>query len=155
MITWRPTLRPSTPKQPTLSFKSFIGRRFFKDTTSNEASGLALAPDRSHLIVVSDEGKIFFLNLFDYNSGHCVWKDDSMFSYRTDFEGVTIVPNEWSKDDMIAYLVHEGGSSGRPYLFKIRYTFNSNRGICSVEVIESHSLRGALHVYLLRMVLKV
>ena len=45
---------------------------------------------------------------------------------------------------MIAYLVHEGGSSDRPYLFKIRYTFNSNRGSCSVEVIESHSLRGAL-----------
>ena len=39
VITWRPTLRHSTPKQPTLSFKSFIGRRFFKDTTSNEASG--------------------------------------------------------------------------------------------------------------------
>jgi len=32
-----------------------------------------------------------------------------VFNYRTDFEGVTIVPSEWySEDDMIAYLVHEG-----------------------------------------------
>ena len=144
--TGNPTPRP-TPQptiKPPISFKSFIGSQFFNDERSNEASGLALAPDKTHLIVVSDNGKIFFLNLLDYNSGHCVWEDDDVFNDNTDFEGVAIVNTEWSQNDKIAYLVHEGSDDDRPYLYKIRYTYNPNLGSCSVELVESHSLRGAL-----------
>ena len=104
-------------------------------------------PDRSHLIVVSDNGKIFFLNLLDYNSGHCTWENNKMFNDNTDFEDVAIVDTEWSRNNKIAYIVHEGGDDDRPYLYKykVRYTFNSNLGTsCSVQLIESHSLRGAL-----------
>ena len=36
-----------------------------------EASGLALAPDSTHLAGVTDSGRIFFINLDDYTSGHC------------------------------------------------------------------------------------
>jgi len=142
MMTRRPTPRPTS--KPPISFKSFIGNQFFNDERSNEASGLALAPDKSHLIVVSDNGKIFFLNLLDYNSGHCVWENDDIFNDNTDFEGVAIVNTEWSQNDKIAYLVHEGGDDDRPYLYKIRYTYNPNLDSCSVELVESHSLRGAL-----------
>lgn len=144
--TRNPTLRP-TPQptiKPPISFKSFIGGQFFNDERSNEASGLALAPDKSHLIVVSDNGKIFFLNLLDYNSGHCVWEDDDVFNDNTDFEGVAIVPNEWSQNNKIAYLIHEGADDDRPYLYKIGYTYNSDLGSCSVQLVESYSLRGAL-----------
>ena len=53
---------------------------------------------------------------------------------------------EWSRNNKIAYIVHEGGDDDRPYLYKVRYTFNSNLGSCScsVQLIESHSLRGGL-----------
>lgn len=67
-----------------------------------------------------------------------------MFNDNTDFEGVAIVDTEWSRNNKIAYIVHEGGVDDRPYLYKVRYTFNSNLGSCSVQLIESHSLRGAL-----------
>ena len=60
-------------------------------------------PDRSHLIVVSDNGKIFFLNLLDYNSGHCTWENNKMFNDNTDFEDVAIVDTEWSRNNKIAY----------------------------------------------------
>ena len=82
--------------------------------------------------------------MLDYNSGHCVWENDQMFNYNTDFEGVTIVPSEWSENNKIAHLVHEGADDDQPYLYKIRYTYNSNLGTCSVQLVESHSLRGAL-----------
>ena len=67
-----------------------------------------------------------------------------MFNDNTDFEGVAIVNTEWSQNNKIAYLVHEGANDDRPYLYKVRYTYNSNLGSCSVELVESHSLRGAL-----------
>ena len=62
------TTLPPPPKANKMRFKSFIGNQFFNNERSNEASGLALAPDKSHLIVVSDNGKIFFLNLLDYTT---------------------------------------------------------------------------------------
>jgi len=49
-----------------------------------------------------------------------------MFNDNTDFEGVAIVNTEWSQNNKIAYLVHEGSDDDRPYLYKIRYTYNSN-----------------------------
>ena len=44
-------------------FYAFIGKEFFEDNMDNEASGIDMAPDGSHLVVASDDGKIFFLNL--------------------------------------------------------------------------------------------
>jgi len=142
----RPTPRPTLPPTNPFTFYSFIAEDFLRDERSNEASGAELSPDGSHLIVVSDNGKVFFLNLLDYTSGHCMVdldKNDDIDGM-TDFEGVAIDHNDWSPNNMQAYIVHEGNKDEEPYLFKIKYTYDSTLGTCSIDVIDSTSLYWAL-----------
>ena len=47
-----------------------------------------------------------------------------MFNDNTDFEDVAIVDTEWSRNNKIAYIVHEGGDDDRP-LYKVRYTHST------------------------------
>ena len=142
----RPTPRPTLPPTNPFTFYSFIAEDFLRDERSNEASGAELSPDGTHLIVVSDNGKVFFLNLLDYKSGHCMVdldKNDDIDGM-TDFEGVAIDHNDWSPNNMQAYIVHEGSKDEEPYLFKIKYTYDSTLGTCSIDVIDSTSLYWAL-----------
>ena len=144
--TSRPTPRPTLPPTNPFTFYSFIAEDFLRDERSNEASGAELSPDGTHLIVVSDNGKVFFLNLLDYTSGHCMvdLDDNDDIDDMTDFEGVAIDHNDWSPNNMQAYIVHEGSKDEEPYLFKIKYTYDSTLGTCSIDVIDSTSLYWAL-----------
>ena len=112
-----------------------------------EASGLALAPDSTHLAGVTDSGRIFFLNLDDYTSGHCsvdVTAGNNIIT-PNNFEGIAIDTTEWSSTgDKYAYLIHEGSSTTEPYLHKIKYTYDSSNGSCSVTLVKSTTLFGAL-----------
>mmetsp|Transcript_3864 Transcript_3864/g.8618 ORF Transcript_3864/g.8618 Transcript_3864/m.8618 type:complete len:257 (+) Transcript_3864:3775-4545(+) len=68
--------------------------------------------------------------------------DDDIIDSRDDFEGIAIDPNTWTPQDdgnMYAYVVHEGSDDEEPYLFKIKYTYDSNAGTCSASVVESES----------------
>jgi len=144
--TYRPTPKPTLPPTNPFTFYSFIAEDFLRDERSNEASGAELSPDGTHLIVVSDNGKVFFLNLLDYKSGHCMVdldKNDDIDDM-TDFEGVAIDHNDWSPNNMQAYIVHEGSKDEEPYLFKIKYTYDATLGTCSIDVIDSTSLYWAL-----------
>lgn len=131
--------------QPSFSFFSYIGEDFFNDNIPIEASGLDIAPDGSHLVVVSDDGKILFLNLNNYESGHCMvdLSDDDIINDRSDFEGVAIDTGIWDPNNMHAYVVHEGSDDDEPYLFKIEYEYDNN-GSCSATVVNRTSLIGAI-----------
>lgn len=127
------------------SFYSYIGQSFFADNQPNEASGLDKSPDGTHLVGVSDDGKIFFLNLLDYTSGHCMidLSDDDIIDGDDDFEGVAIDTGSWKVDDKQAYVVHEGSDDDEPYLFKLQYEYDNNGG-CSITSIERTSLLGSI-----------
>eukprot|EP00581_Thalassiosira_minuscula_P008544 CAMPEP_0183703882 /NCGR_PEP_ID=MMETSP0737-20130205/1441_1 /TAXON_ID=385413 /ORGANISM="Thalassiosira miniscula, Strain CCMP1093" /LENGTH=422 /DNA_ID=CAMNT_0025930683 /DNA_START=142 /DNA_END=1410 /DNA_ORIENTATION=+ len=137
----------TTRAQSTTPFRfySFIGEDFFADNQPNEASGLDISPDGTHLVGVSDDGKIFFLNLLDYTSGHCMidLSNNEVIDGDDDFEGVAIDTGSWTVDNKHAYVVHEGGEDDEPYLFKMQYEYD-NDGDCSIKSIERTSLLGAI-----------
>lgn len=125
------------------------------ESEHDEASGMDIAPDGSHLVAVSDSGNLFFLNLADYTSGHCmVDLDYDSIVYgkidRTDLEGVAIDPTKWKEDDKQAYVVFEGSDDEEPYLFKIKYEYEidatSGEATCSAHAVEGEevSLVGAI-----------
>ena len=73
-------------------FSNYIAEEFFDDNDKIEASGMAIAPDQSHLIIVCDESRILFINLLDPDNtdSHClVDKLDGkdMLEFGTDLEG--------------------------------------------------------------------
>ena len=110
-----------------------------------EASGLVLVPDNSHLVGVTDSGRVFFVNLDDYSTGHCSIDATTFITPNNNFEGIAIDTTEWSSaGDKYAYLIHEGGNTDEPYLHKIQYTYDSNSGQCSVTLVKSSTLFGAL-----------
>lgn len=112
------------------------------DNKDLEASGIDVAPDGSHLVLVSDDGQIIFLNLRDYGSGHCML--DSIGGIDgDDLEGVTIDPTDWSPDDMHAYIVHEGGDDDEPTIYRISYEFDGD-GSCKASAVDSIGLEDAL-----------
>ena len=130
------------------TFSHYYANDFFYDNDKIEASGVAIAADSSHLVIVGDEKRIVFVNLLD-DENHCVIKDlDEVMDYGSDFEGVTIDTNAWSQDDKHIYVIHEGGLGERyeiPYLYKIRYEYDPDKeDSCSIEVVESISLNSAL-----------
>jgi len=134
-------------EQP-FSFYKFIAEDFFSDNKI-EASGLDIAPDGSHLVVASDNGKLIFLNLADYTKGHCLVDIDKNYGHLyngdTDFEGLAFDPTIWSDGDMHVYVVDEGekGSKKQPALLKISYQYDNN-GKCDVTAIYSQSLKNAI-----------
>jgi len=121
------------------TFYDLIGDALFLNENP-EASGLALAPDSTHLAGVTDSGRIFFINLDDYTSGHCsvdVTAGNNVITPNK-FEGIAIDTTEWSSTgDRYAYLIHEGSSTAEPYLHKIKYTYDSSNGSCSVTLVKS------------------
>mmetsp|Transcript_28151 Transcript_28151/g.59448 ORF Transcript_28151/g.59448 Transcript_28151/m.59448 type:complete len:430 (-) Transcript_28151:189-1478(-) len=136
-----------------ITFKTFIGWSFFDDDHSIEASGLVVAPDASHLVGVSDDGRIFFLNLENYNEGHCMVDlsdgDNTNganidISGRRDFEGITIDPSTWTTGNKHVYILHEGSSKSSPYLFKISYEYDNTNGNCYARVVEEVSLLNSI-----------
>jgi len=120
---------------PPFTFNRFIANDFFQTNLKIEASGVTIAPDSSHLVIVSDDGKLIFINLlyddYDYegSGSHCVVNLKEYVDFGSDFEGVAIDTNEWRNADnnnnnMIVYVVHEGGvgeDEPVPYLYKIKY----------------------------------
>jgi len=125
------------------SFIDNIAEDFFDENDDIEASGVDIAPDGSHLVIVTDEGEIIFINLLDYESGHCmVDLYDEVDG--TDLEGVAIDPTEWSPSNMNVYVVHEGADDDEPYLYKINYEYDPDAGRCSATVVESKSLYSAI-----------
>lgn len=82
----------------------------------------------------------------DYSRGHCGVDlgNNPDIRKRLDFEGVAIDRTIWSPDNMQAYIVYEGSSEDEPLLFKIRYTYDSSVGSCSVAVGDTVSLFHAL-----------
>ena len=136
--------------QQPFDFFTNVATNFLSDqaNTPNEASGLEIAPDGSHLIVVSDEGKIFFLNLLDYESGHCMVDLSSDPGFNSNnWEAVAIDTGDWDKqnNNMNAYIVHEGSSTDAPILYKIKYTYDisTNPASCSITKVAEYSLVGA------------
>jgi len=148
-VTDSPTSEPTTRwesevaqgKSDPFRFFSKIGEEFWDDNKDLEASGIDVAPDGSHLILVSDEGEIIFLNLRDYESGHCKISSISGVD-GDDLEGVAIDPGAWDPDDMHVYIVHEGADDDDPILYKVSYEFNDGR--CSARVVDSANLEGAI-----------
>ena len=107
--------------------------------------------DGSHLIGVTDSGKVFFLNLLKdsagafADSGHCGVDVSGLDG--TDLEGIAIDHDNWSDPDpnsnkKYAYMVHEGNSGDAATLYKIAYEYDP-QGSCSVNVIKSVSLFGS------------
>ena len=148
-----------TVSSSSLSFTQYarIGEEFFEtdpDNEHDEASGMDIAPDGSHLVAVSDSGNLFFLNLNDYTSGHCMvdLDYDSVVNGkvdRTDLEGVAIDPTKWKVDDKEVYVVFEGSDDDdeEPYLFKIKYEYEidaSGEATCSAYAVDAVSLLGAI-----------
>ena len=73
-------------------FSNYMAEDFFDDNDKIEASGMAIAPDQSHLVIVGDESRILFINLLDPDNtdSHClVDKLDGkdMLEFGTDLEG--------------------------------------------------------------------
>ncbi|KAL7546750.1 hypothetical protein ACHAWF_010081, partial [Thalassiosira exigua] len=138
-----PTRSPTPkPAMANPEFYAYVGKEFFEDNMDNEASGIDVAPDGSHLVVASDDGKIFFLNLLDYDAGHCL-VDLGDNDGRGDFEGVAFDPTVWREDDKIVYIVHEGADDDEPILFELNYEYDNN-GNCDVKVGSAVSLYGAM-----------
>ena len=146
---------------PPFTFNRFIANDFFQTNIKIEASGVTISPDSSHLVIVSDDGKLIFINLLndddDYegSGGHCVVNLNDYVDFGSDFEGVAIDTNEWRNADndnnnMIVYVVHEGGAGEDepvPYLYKIKYEYDPSYdgGYCRVvSVMESISLYDAI-----------
>mmetsp|Transcript_5291 Transcript_5291/g.8816 ORF Transcript_5291/g.8816 Transcript_5291/m.8816 type:complete len:438 (-) Transcript_5291:339-1652(-) len=131
--------------QTPFSFYSYIGERFLEENLPNEVSGLDIAPDGSHLVAVSDDGKLFFLNLDDSSSGHYVvdLSEDDFISGRSNFEGVAIDTGIWDPNNMHAYVVHEGNNVDEPYLFKIEYGRNEDSHFSAI-VVDRKSLIGSI-----------
>ena len=111
--------------------------------------------DGSHLIGVTDSGKVFFLNLLKdsagagafADSGHCGVdvSGSGLLDHGTDLEGIAIDHDNWSDPNSnmkYAYMVHEGNSGDAATLYKIAYEYNP-QGSCSVNVIKSVSLFGS------------
>lgn len=128
---------------PPFTFLGNIGEEFFDDDDGLEASGVDIAPDRSHLVIVTDEGEMIFLNLLDYESGHCIF-DLSDELDETDLEGVAFDPTIWEPDDMHVYVVHEGADDDEPLLYKIKYEYDPDEGECSASLVDTTSLHGAI-----------
>ena len=146
----------ATVSWSSLSFTQYarIGEEFFESDKSehDEASGMDIAPDGSHLVAVSDSGNLFFINLRDYTSGHCMvdLDYDSVVNgkiHRTDLEGIAIDPTKWEEDDKQAYVVFERSDDEEPYLFKIKYEYEidaSGEATCSAHAVDAVSLVGAI-----------
>eukprot|EP01083_Nonionella_stella_P132027 401359_1 len=89
-------------------FHRYIGQAFLNE--NSESSGLAVAPDQSHLIGVTDSGDVFFLNLNNYTTGHCVVDVSGLIG--KDLEAIAIDNDNWMDSNVpdvkYAYMVHEG-----------------------------------------------
>lgn len=131
--------------QSPFSFFSNIVRDFLEDNTTIKASGLDIAPDGLHHGMMSDEGKLVFINLHTYDSKHCLVElhDDNATNNRSNFEGVTITSAIWDPSNMNTCVVHEDSKCNEPHMFKIKCEYYNN-GNCDATVVESKSFLGAI-----------
>ena len=98
-------------KSTIFSFFSLVAKDFLSNNPlTAEASGADVSPDADgmHLVVCSDTGTLMFLNLEDYNTGHCVvdLKSNIAIGGNDDFEGVTIDRTSWTPGNKFIYLLY-------------------------------------------------
>lgn len=112
VISWSSfAIRVVDAQSQPFSFFSLVAKQFLSNNPlTAEASGADVSPDGTHLVVCSDTGTLMFLNLEDYNTGHCVvdLKSNIAIGGNDDFEGVTIDRTSWTPGNKFIYLLYEG-----------------------------------------------